>query len=192
MARRAPSRSQRSKSPKKLLAEKLGKAVALILVLGLVLLLQRYCSLEQESFGPGAKLNAIDGDTLRASTGEEYRVFGIDAPELHQTCKNEKGKEWACGRAAKTALAKLIKGGEVSCIEQDTDRYGRIVAQCSAGKVPDISETMVREGYAVDLGRKTNYAYASAEKEARAARRGIWAGTFQRPSAWRQDNPRSD
>ena len=30
--------------------------------------------------------------------------------------------------------------------------------------------------------------YADAEREARAARRGIWAGEFERPEAWRQQN----
>ena len=194
MARRTSSRSRsrRSQSPKQTLAQQLGKAIALLLVLGLVLLLQRYCSLAPETFGPGAKIVAIDGDTLRANSGEEYRIFGIDAPELHQSCTDEKGKDWACGRAAKTALAKLIKGGEVSCVEKATDRYGRNVAQCRASGVPDLGETMVREGYAIDLGRKTGRVYAGAESEARAASRGIWGGTFQRPGAWRQDHPRSN
>lgn len=192
MARRTSSSRKRTQTPQKALAQKLGKAVALLLVLGLVLLLNRYCSMEPERFGPGAKIKAIDGDTLRAANGQEYRIFGIDAPELYQSCKNEKGKDWACGRAAKTALAKLIRGGEVSCIEKATDRYGRNVAQCGAGKVTDVGEIMVREGYAIDLGRKTNYAYASTEKEAKAAKRGIWAGTFQRPAEWRHDNPRTN
>ena len=200
MARRTSSKSgskttpsrRRSRSTRQTLAQQLGKAIALLLVLGLVLLLNRYCGLESEMIGPGAKLVAVDGDSLRASNGENYRIFAIDAPELHQTCTNAKDKEWDCGRAAKKELAKLIKGGEVSCIEQATDKYGRNVAQCHAKGVPDIGETMVRKGYAIDLGRKTGYAYAGVESEARAAGRGIWAGTFQRPGAWRQDNPRNN
>jgi len=200
MARRTSSKSgskttpsrRRSRSTRQTLAQQLGKAIALLLVLGLVLLLNRYCGLESEMIGPGAKLVAVDGDSLRASNGENYRIFAIDAPELHQTCTNAKGKEWDCGRAAKKELAKLIKGGEVSCIEQATDKYGRNVARCRAKGVPDIGETMVRKGYAIDLGRKTGYAYAGVESEARAAGRGIWAGTFQRPGAWRQDNPRNN
>ena len=185
--------ARRSRSPKQTLAQQLGKAIALLLVLGLVLLLQRYCSLAPETFGPGAKIVAIDGDTLRANSGEEYRIFGIDAPELHQSCTDEKGKEWACGRAAKTALAKLIKGGEVSCVEKATDRYGRNVAQCRAKRCARISaRPWCVKGYAIDLGRKTGHVYAGAESEARAAGRGIWGGTFQRPGAWRQDHPRSN
>ena len=175
MARRSSYKSRstttssrrHSRSTKQTLAQQLGKAIALLLVLGLVLLLNRYCGLESEMIGPGAKLVAIDGDSLRATNGENYRIFAIDAPELHQTCTDANGKEWDCGRAAKTELVKLIKGGDVSCIEQATDKYGRNIAQCSAKGVPDVGEAMVLEGYAIDLGRQTGYAYAGAESEAR-------------------------
>ena len=184
------SKSSRSQSTKNVLAQKLGKAIALVLVLGLVLLLQRYCSMAPESFGPGAKIVSVDGDSLRGDDGTDYRLFGIDAPELKQTCFELGGKEWLCGRAAKTALTKLIKGGEVACEVKGKDRYGRTVAKCSAKGVPDLSEAMVRNGYAIDLGRRTGYAYAGAESEARAENRGIWRGTFQRPSEWRYENPR--
>lgn len=198
MARKTTSKSRSSTSTRRrptrmtrqTLINQLGRAIALLLVLGLVLLLNRYCGMETEEIGPGAKLVAVDGDSLRAGSGEEYRIFAIDAPELHQTCTDAKGKEWDCGRAAKNELARLIKGGDVSCVEKATDKYGRNVAQCRAKGVPDIGETMVREGYAIDLGRQTGYAYAGAESEARAAGKGIWAGTFQRPGEWREQNPR--
>jgi len=185
-------RRTRTRSPKTTVAQQLGKAIALVLVLGLVLLLQRYCSIAPEPFGPNAKIVSIDGDTLRAGDGTEYRIFGIDAPELKQTCWELGGREWQCGRAAKVALTKLIKGGEVACEVKNTDRYGRSIAKCSAKGVPDVGETLVRNGYAVDLSRKTGHAYASVESDARAAKRGIWRGTFQRPSEWRYENPRTD
>ena len=88
----------------------------------------------------------------RAANGGEYRIFGIDAPELHQTCKEANGKSWACGRAAKARLTVLMKGGNVTCEERAKDHYGRIVAVCSAEGVPDLGETLVRQGYAIDLG----------------------------------------
>ena len=200
MARRTTSKTRSSRSTsrrrtrttRQTLVNQLGRAIALLLVLGLVLLLNRYCGLESESFGPKTKIVAIDGDTLRASNGDEYRIFGIDAPELHQTCTDANGKEWDCGVQARTLLRKLIKSGEVSCVEKATDKYGRNVAQCRSADVADVGEAMVREGFAIDLGRKTGNVYAGAESEARAAGRGIWAGTFQRPGAWRQDHPRTD
>jgi endonuclease YncB( thermonuclease family) len=51
---------------------------------------------------------------------------------------------------------------------------------------------MVRDGYAIDLGGPANHPYRDAEDEARSAKRRIWRGTFERPSDWRQANPRSD
>lgn len=183
-------RTSQARPRKNALAQQLGKVIALLLVLGLVLLLQRYCNMAPEPFGPNAEIVSIDGDSLRAGDGTGYRLFGIDAPELKQTCFEASGREWLCGRAAKTALTKLIKGGEVICDAQSKDRYGRVIAKCRAGDVPDLGEAMVRKGYAIDLGRKTGYAYAGVESEARVEKRGIWRGTFQRPSAWRAENPR--
>ena len=145
-----------------------------------------------EPFGPNAKIVTLDGDTIKADDGAEYRIFGIDAPELHQNCTEANGKSWLCGRAAKAKLTTLIKGGNVNCVARATDRYGRIVAVCSAAGVPDLGEAMVRDGYAIDLGGAAGNPYASAETEAKDAKRGIWRGTFDRPSDWRQANPRSD
>ena len=197
MARRKSSTSStsdrdRTQSTSKTLAQQLGKVAALLIVLALVVLYQRYCTVPPEPFGPDANIVSIDGDTLRAGNGEEYRIFGIDAPELKQTCEEADGKEWLCGRAAKVRLTKLIGGGRVTCEVKSTDRYGRNIAQCSAAGVADLGEALVRDGYAIDLGGKTGYAYADAESEAREAKRGIWRGTFQRPGEWRQDNPRTD
>jgi len=192
---RASSRtSSQARKPmtRRTLINSLGKVIALVLVLGLVLLINRYCSVEVPPFGPDAKIVSIDGDSLRAGNGEEYRLFGIDAPELHQSCKEANGTDWLCGRAAKVKLTKLIKGGNVACQVRDTDRFGRNVAVCSAEGVPDLGEAMVRDGYAIDLGPKYGNPYADAEAEARAAKRGIWRGTFQEPAQWRLANPRSD
>ena len=172
------------------LAQMLGKFAALVLLLILALLIERYCSFKPEPFGSDAKIVSIDGDTLRAGDGSEYRLFGVDAPELHQTCKEANGKSWACGRAAKAKLTTLIKGGMVQCEERAKDRYGRSIAVCSAEGVPDLGQALVAQGYAIDLGGATGNPYKDEEAEAKAAKRGIWRGTFERPSDWRQAHPR--
>jgi endonuclease YncB( thermonuclease family) len=174
------------------LAQTLGKLAALVLVVLAVIHVERYCVPKPKPFGPDAKIATIDGDTIRAGDGAEYRIFGIDAPELRQSCTEANGKSWLCGRAAKAKLTTLIKGGNVNCEARATDRFGRIVAVCSAAGVPDLGEAMVRDGYAIDLGGEAGNPYGSAEAEARDAKRGIWRGTFDRPSDWRQANPRSD
>jgi endonuclease YncB( thermonuclease family) len=189
MTRRTTRTTTRTQSTTKTLASQLGKVIALLLVLGLVLLLERYCSIQPEPFGPDAKIVSIDGDSLRAGNGDEYRIFGIDAPELKQSCQEPDGKDWLCGRAAKAKLTTLIKGGEVMCETKRKDRYGRFIATCSAAGVPDLGEAMVRDGYAIDLASEGN-PYAEAEAEAREEKRGIWRGPFERPADWRQANPR--
>ena len=128
----------------KTLAQSLGKLIALALVVIVALLIEHYCSYKPPAFGPDAKIAAIDGDTLRAGNGDQYRIFGIDAPELHQTCKDASGKSWLCGRAAKAKLTTLMKTGGVNCEARSNDSYGRIVAVCTAQGTPDLGEAMVR------------------------------------------------
>jgi endonuclease YncB( thermonuclease family) len=184
-----PLAANENRQASRRLAQALGKVIALVLIVGLVLLVERYCQVEAPPFEPGAKIVAIDGDSLRASNGVEYRIFGIDAPELHQTCKEANGKSWLCGRAAKVRLATMIKSGNVNCKTRTKDRFGRIVAQCSAEGVPDIGEAIVRNGYAIALGFATQN-YQDAQVEAEVAKRGMWRGSFEIPAAWRAAHPR--
>src|SRR5262249_55536213 len=86
-----------------------------------------------------------------------------------QTCKEANGKSWACGRAAKARLTTLVKGGKVNCTAREKDRFGRIVAVCSAEGVPDLGDAMVRQGYAIDLGGEAGNPYQQAEVEAQRA-----------------------
>ncbi|WP_422036562.1 thermonuclease family protein [Reyranella sp.] len=83
-----------------------------------------------------------DGDTLRLN-GTTYRLWGIDAPEMKQDCPDG----WPAGRMAATHLQSLIVGRNVICERRDTDRYGRTVAVCRAGR-EDLGALMVRDGYA--------------------------------------------
>jgi endonuclease YncB( thermonuclease family) len=135
------------------------------------------------------RVTVVDGDSLRAN-GNDIRLAGIDAPELFQTCSDEHGREWSCGRAAKARLEALVARGKVACTALGRDRYGRTLAVCAASDVADVGEALVREGYAVDYGGFTSR-YPAAEREARAARRGVWRGTFERPQEWRQRHPRA-
>ena len=63
------------------LAQQLGKLSALVLLVIVAILIERNCSYKPPPFAPGVKIVSIDGDTLRAGDGSEYRIFGIDAPE---------------------------------------------------------------------------------------------------------------
>lgn len=128
---------------------------------------------------------AVDGDTLDIS-GTHIRLAGIDAPELRQTCERE-GRPWRCGEAARAALAEALAGGPVSCRAEKRDKYKRPLGFCTVGGT-DIAALMVGNGLAIAyLGK----AYQSEEAEARAAGRGLWAGTFQRPADYRAEHPRA-
>ena len=83
----------------------------------------------------------------------------------------------------------IINRGNVTCEAQAKDRFGRIVAVCRAKGVSDISEAMVRDGYAIGLTFARGN-YQEAQDEAQAAKRGIWRGSFERPADWRAANPR--
>jgi endonuclease YncB( thermonuclease family) len=136
-----------------------------------------------------ASVYVVDGDSLRAG-GEDIRLVGIDAPELRQTCRDGHGREWSCGRAAKARLAALVAQGDVACTSRGRDRYGRTLAVCSARNVPDLGETMVREGYAINFA--IDYGgYPAADREAQSARSGVWQGDFERPKDWRRRHPRT-
>jgi endonuclease YncB( thermonuclease family) len=128
---------------------------------------------------------AIDGDSLRLNN-VELRLKGIDAPEYRQTCKDSNGQDYPCGRLARRALAELVQEHDVACAETGKDRYGRGLAICrNRDSGQDIAADMVRQGMAVAFGD-----FDALEAEAKAARRGIWSGSFQRPSEWRREHPR--
>ena len=47
----------------------------------------------------------VDGDTIILNS-KKIRFHGIDTPETHQKCKNEKGFLYACGLRATKELKK--------------------------------------------------------------------------------------
>jgi endonuclease YncB( thermonuclease family) len=131
------------------------------------------------------RFTAIDGDSLRMAE-QEYRLHGIDAPELQQSCTGANGKSFPCGRAARDHLRGLVRNETLQCDILETDRYGRLVAECRAGTL-DINREMVRSGWAIAY-RRHGTAYQHAESSAREAARGIWQGRFDMPERWRQQH----
>lgn len=120
---------------------------------------------------------AQDGDSLEIN-GVRIRLHGIDAPEFDQTCR--KGQtEWACGAEAADNLSRLVTGREVRCTNLGKDQYDRILGRCTVNGM-DVNSAVVERGHAMAF-RKYSTDYVGAEERAKAAGRGIWAGSFEEP-----------
>jgi micrococcal nuclease len=116
----------------------------------------------------GRVIAVHDGDTisvLRQGRSVRLRLHGIDAPELGQ----------AFGRAAKQMTSSLVFKRDVRVVPVDIDEYGRLVARVFVGAT-NLNLELVRRGLAWHYTRYSHdAALARAEREARAARRGLWA-----------------
>lgn len=124
---------------------------------------------------------AADGDSLVVG-GKRVRLFGIDAPELAQSCTKQ-GTAWNCGEQARDNLAELVKGQTVYCQGQGVDQHARLVAVCSAGSI-ELNDAMVAFGWALAY-REFSDAYVPAETRAKANGLGIWSSQFQIPAEYR-------
>jgi endonuclease YncB( thermonuclease family) len=122
----------------------------------------------------------VDGDSFFIGQ-TEVRMQGIDAPEGRQNCQRE-GRDWPCGEEARRTLARLIGSQPVSCRVTERDQHGRLLAYCSSGG-RDLNQQMVALGYAVAFGN-----YEAEERAAKAAKKGMWSGQFQRPRDWRREH----
>ena len=121
----------------------------------------------------------IDGDSLRSGK-LRIRLFGIDAPEKTQQCTNGDGGKWACGETAQKMLEALVANAPyLQCDLIDTDRYGRAVMRCFAGKT-DLGAALVKAGLALAY-RQYSSIYSADEDSAKTAKLGMWAGVFTAP-----------
>ncbi len=138
------------------------------------------------------KANITDGDTIKIND-QKIRLFGIDAPETKQFCKevylsflifNFK-RDYKCGEKSTNALKKKIKDKKIRCLIQDNkDRYSRNIGICYLKK-QDINSWLVKNGYAIAY-RRYSKKYIIDEKYAEDNKLGIWQGTFMEPEKWRR------
>jgi endonuclease YncB( thermonuclease family) len=145
-------------------------------ILGLLALLAARLDLSEPRLASGSAV-VNDGDTITVG-GERIRLRGIDAPEYAQTCRKS-GADYACGRAARDALARLAGRGTVICRGSQRDRYGRLLADCTAAGVV-LNAAQIESGWAIAYGD-----FEAEEARARERGAGLWAGSFEEPRAWR-------
>jgi micrococcal nuclease len=88
------------------------------------------------------RVEVIDGDTLRAG-GRVVRLRGIDAPELHARCPEER----TLAERATARLAQLAADG-VHVFPEGRDRYGRTLATVRDRAGRDLGVVLLLEGLA--------------------------------------------
>ena len=99
-----------------------------------------------------------------ANAQHKIRLYGIDAPESRQ----------AFGQKSKQHLSSLVFGKDVRVAYKSRDKYGRILGTVYVDGL-DVNLEMLRAGLAWHYKRyDKSPAYAAAESEARAAKRGLW------------------
>ncbi|MDQ8732449.1 thermonuclease family protein [Bradyrhizobium sp. LHD-71] len=119
------------------------------------------------------RATVIDGETLEIR-GTRIRLYGIDVPADDHACERTDDLRWRCGPRAMNALGEMLEEAVVSCLTREKDDAGRLVAVCSVGPV-DVGLWLVRNGLA-RARPSADGRYGQAQEEARAARRGSWAG----------------
>ena len=123
----------------------------------------------------------VAGDLLEVA-GTRLRLAGIDAPEPGQSCRLNQ-RSYDCGRISATALMDLTAGVEVRCAPLEAGGDAPAAAVCYADDY-DLSEGMVYTGWAL-ADPHSGARYKRLEAGAKAARRGLWRGSFEPPWEWR-------
>jgi len=109
-------------------------------------------------------LRVYDGDTFEARVhpwpGMEIttrvRLRGMDAPEMHARCGEERTK----AIAARNALARLLAQGDVVIAQVAPDKYeGRVVADVATRSTTNVSAALISAGLArrYDGGRRESW-----------------------------------
>jgi micrococcal nuclease len=135
----------------------------------------------------------VDGDTVQArlsgGPSERVRLIGIDTPEMYESEKLERDARQsgrsreeivALGRLAWLFARRLLDGTDVG-LEMDVqprDQHGRLLAYAWMRDGRMFNVVVLHEGYAQTLTIPPNVKYAalfaSCQREARQARRGLW------------------
>lgn len=154
-----------------------------MVVKGLVVLLVVFASVPGVAAELVGRATVTDGDTLTVAK-QRIRLWGIDAPESAQQCTAQDGRTWPCGRRSAAALDGYLLEKTVRCQPKDTDRYGRVVAECFV-KGTSVNRWMVRSSWAVAY-RQYATAFIADEVDAHQHQRNLWQGPFQMPADYRR------
>jgi micrococcal nuclease len=130
----------------------------------------------------GRVVRVADADTVSVLDGQnkqhKIRLFGVDAPELDQPH----------GRAAKSALSRLVSGKAVGIVSRDKDQYDRTLGVLYVDGV-NVNLELVRAGNAWWYEHYAGFDHdlEAAQKDAQRNRRGLWGKSDPiSPRNWRR------
>ncbi|HEB7853316.1 TPA: thermonuclease family protein [Escherichia coli] len=147
-------------------------------MLWIVLLIVPFCLFAEQI--QGNVVRVLDGDTievLQDRTPVRIRLINIDAPE----------KKQPFGRWSTNQLKSLIAGQPVTVTYTQTDRYGRVLGRVVTTNGIEANRYMVQNGAAWVYDQyNTDPSLPALQREARAQKRGLWAGSQPVPPwEWR-------
>ncbi len=127
-------------------------------------------------------IRVIDGDTIDVFEGGEVvrvRLIGVDTPEVVDPRKPVQ----CFGEEASAKTREILALGVVRLVSDSTqgvyDKYQRRLAYVFTPDGTHLNHALIREGYAHEYTYRTPYEYQvdfkRAEREAREAKRGLWA-----------------
>lgn len=127
----------------------------------------------------------VTGSTVNIK-GLNIKMYGIDAPDITQTCANHFGQGYYCGREARSWLQNWINNRIVTCHILGKVENGWATGTCFVDNNSyDLAAVVVNAGWAVAYTKNTDI-YVAYENQANANRRGLWAGRFYKPWDWRK------
>lgn len=144
-----------------------------------------FATLPQQTSKPSATAAVVevtDGDTLVLSDKVTVRLVGIQAPKL--PLDRPDFKEWPLAKESKRALEQLTLRRKLTLYpaSKPMDRWGRTLAHLERDDGLWVQGEMLRLGWARVYTFPDNRALSgdmlALEREARAARRGIWAHPY--------------
>lgn len=130
----------------------------------------------------GRVVAVADGDTVTLvdgnNTQHKIRLAGIDAPE----------KKQGFGQRSKQSLSDLVFDKQVKVETNKTDKYRREVGKILLPTGQDVNLAQITRGFAWhykqyerEQSESDRKLYDFSEKEARSARRGLWADADPQP-----------
>lgn len=153
-----------------------------------------FASPSMRCFKGGFKI--VSGDMLYLKDGAKTvkaKLTGLDAfitglsGGKSQTCLDEKGISYDCGKKSKEHLESLlVKHPSILCAASSTasvkgESYAWV--HCKAGSV-DLNEAMLKDGWAVSTNLTAASKYSKDEEFAETHKNGAFAGSFSRPMEW--------